>query len=77
MTEYYKQRKSEGEYWFNTRRLRRSRNGLLLGVCQGLANWLEIPAWPIRLGVVIAFISSGFFPVGALYLGAVLLMKPE
>jgi len=77
MAEYYKQKRYKGEDWFNTRKLRRSRNGVLLGVCQGFANWLEIPAWAIRLGVIIAFISSGFFPIGLLYLGATLLMKPE
>ena len=57
--------------------LRRSRNGILFGVCQGFADWLEIPAWPLRLGVVIAFIASGFWPVGALYLVAAIAMKPE
>lgn len=57
--------------------LRRSRNGMLLGVCQGFADWLEIPAWPLRLGMVIAFFASGFWPVGALYLVAAIAMKPE
>ena len=77
MAEYYKRREYKDEYWFNTRHLRRSHNGILLGICQGFANWLEIPAWPIRIAVIIAFIFSGFFPVGVLYLGAAVLMKPE
>jgi phage shock protein PspC (stress-responsive transcriptional regulator) len=50
---------------------------MLLGVCQGFADWLEIPAWPLRLGMVIAFFASGFWPVGALYLVAAIAMKPE
>lgn len=58
------------------RALRRSRDGILLGVCQGFADWLAIPAWPLRLGVIIAFVSTGFWPVGALYLAAALLMNP-
>ncbi|MGE0075822.1 MAG: PspC domain-containing protein [Sphaerochaetaceae bacterium] len=58
------------------RGLRRSRDGVLFGVCQGFADWLEIPAWPLRLGAVIAFFASGFWPVGAIYLIAALVMKP-
>jgi phage shock protein C len=50
---------------------------MLLGVCQGFADWLEIPAWPLRLGMVIAFFASGFWPVGGLYLVAAIAMKPE
>lgn len=77
-TEY---RKGYHDGWSDTetkrRALRRSRNGILLGVCQGLADWLEIPAWPLRLGVVIAFFASGFWPIGALYLVAAIAMKPE
>jgi phage shock protein C len=57
--------------------LRRSRNGVLLGVCQGFADWMGIPAWPIRLATFITFVVSGFFPVGALYLLAALIMQPE
>ena len=59
------------------RALRRSRNGILFGVCQGFADWLDIPAWPLRLGAIIAFISTGFWPVGVLYLAAALIMKPS
>ena len=59
------------------RALRRSRNGVLFGICQGFADWLEIPAWPLRVGAVIALIYTGFWPVGALYLAAALIMKPE
>lgn len=75
MADFYKSTDYKGEDWFNTRRLRRSRNGLLLGVCQGFADWLEIPTWPIRIAVIIAFIVSGFFPIGVLYLGAAIFMK--
>ena len=57
--------------------LRRSTDGVLLGVCQGFANWMGVPAWPIRLATFISFIMSGFWPVGALYLIAAVVMKPE
>ncbi len=59
------------------RRLCRSKNGILLGVCQGFANWLEIPAWPLRVAAIIAFVASGFYPVGLIYLAAALFMEPE
>jgi phage shock protein PspC (stress-responsive transcriptional regulator) len=57
--------------------LRRSRDGIIFGVCQGFADWLGIPAWPLRLAAFISFIASGFFPIGALYLIAAFVMKPE
>jgi len=59
------------------RGLRRSQNGVLLGVCQGFADWIGIPAWPLRLATIITFVVSGFWPVGALYLLAAVIMKPE
>jgi phage shock protein C len=51
-------------------RLYRSRNGMIFGICQGLADWRDLPVGYIRLGVIIAFAMSGFFPVGLLYLAA-------
>jgi phage shock protein PspC (stress-responsive transcriptional regulator) len=38
---------------------------------------MGIAAWPIRLVTLIAFLASEFFPVGALYLLAALIMQPE
>ena len=60
-----------------TRGLRRSRDGMLLGVCKGFSDWLGIPSWPIRLATFITFMASGFWPVGALYLIAAVAMKPD
>jgi phage shock protein C len=51
-------------------RLYRSRNGMIFGVCQGLADWRDLPVGYIRLGVIIAFTITGFFPMGVLYLAA-------
>ena len=51
-------------------RLYRSRNGMIFGVCQGIADWRDLPVGYIRLGVIIAFTMTGFFPVGVLYLAA-------
>jgi phage shock protein PspC (stress-responsive transcriptional regulator) len=57
--------------------LRRSRHGLVFGVCQGFANWSGIPVGLLRIGFVIALICTGFFPLGFAYLVAAIVMKPE
>lgn len=51
-------------------RLYRSRNGMIFGVCQGIADWRDLPVGYIRLGIIIALVFTGFFPVGLLYLAA-------
>ena len=42
------------------RKLYRSRNGLALGVCRGLADYLGLPRWVVRAFVVVLFVSTGF-----------------
>lgn len=59
------------------RGLYRSRNGAIAGVCQGLAEHFDFSVFWLRTTVVIIFLLSGFWPVGALYFLAILLMKPE
>lgn len=56
--------------------LYRSRQGMLLGVCRGLANYFDFSVGWIRVLTVAAFIFTGFWPVGVLYLVAALIMKP-
>lgn len=51
-------------------KLFRSRCGIIFGVCQGLSEWRDLPVGYIRVGVIIAFTMTGFFPVGLLYLAA-------
>jgi len=46
-------------------------------VCQGFAEWLGIPAWPLRVAMIIALIATGFYPAGVAYLLAAIIMKPE
>ncbi len=57
--------------------LYRSRNGRLLGVCQGIANYLDVRVSMVRILTVIAFLFTGIWPVGILYLVAAALLKPE
>lgn len=55
----------------------RSRDGVILGVCKGIANYFDLSVFWIRIGMVIVFLLSGFWPVIGIYLVAALLMKPE
>jgi len=62
---------------FHDRRLYRSRNGKLLGVCRGIAEYFGFSVSGSRIIVVILLFVSGFWPVFALYFIAALLMNPE
>lgn len=55
----------------------RSRDGILLGVCGGIARHFDMSTFWTRMFVFIAFLFTGFFPVGVLYIMAALLMKKE
>ncbi len=59
------------------RSLYRSRDGVILGVCRGLADYFDISTTWIRLLAVFIFFVSGLWPVIGLYLIAALIMKPE
>jgi phage shock protein C len=57
--------------------LYRSRRGVLLGVCRGLAEFFDFSvAWTRAIAVGLLLLT-GFWPVTGLYLLAALLMKPE
>lgn len=55
----------------------RSRRGLVMGVCRGLADYLDFPVFWIRLLLVLLMIFSAFWVVIALYFLAAVVMKPE
>jgi phage shock protein C len=57
--------------------LYRSRNGIILGVCRGIAEYFDFSVFWARTIVFILFLFSGFWPIMALYFIAALLMKPE
>lgn len=50
------------------RPFRRSRNGLIFGVCQGISNYTGISVGIVRTLAVISFIVSGFAPIGIIYI---------
>ena len=56
--------------------LYRSRNGVIFGVCRGLADHFDFSVIWARVIAVIFLFVSGFWPAIGLYLIAALLMKP-
>ena len=61
-----------------TRRLYRSKNGEILGVCKGIAEWRDYPVDTIRLIVVLIAIFTAIAPCLVIYfiLGLVLPVNP-
>jgi phage shock protein C len=57
--------------------LYRSRDGILLGVCRGIAEYFDFSVFWVRTITVTIFLFSGFWPIMGLYFLAALLMKPE
>jgi phage shock protein C len=57
--------------------LYRSRSGVIMGVCRGLADYFDVSVFWIRAIAVILFIFTGFWPVVGIYFLAALLMKSE
>ncbi len=54
----------------------RSRNGVVFGVCRGLAEYFDFSVFWARAIAVIFLLVTGFWPAIGLYLIATLLMKP-
>ena len=53
----------------------RSRNGVLLGVCRGVADYFDLSVFWIRATAIILFICTGFWPIVGIYILAAFLMK--
>ncbi len=58
-------------------RLYRSRNGILLGVFKGIADYFDLSAFWIRVGALITLFATGFFPIAFIYIMASLIMKKK
>ena len=57
--------------------LYRSRQGLICGVCRGLADYLGFSIFWTRAIAVALLIFTGFWPLVGLYVLAALVMKPK
>jgi len=55
----------------------RSRRGVILGVCRGLADHFDFSVFWVRAIAILFLFITGFWPAIGLYLIAALLMKPE
>ena len=62
---------------FSQRGLYRSRNGILLGVCRGVANYFDFSVFWIRAIAVILVFCTGLWPIVGIYILAALLMKSD
>lgn len=61
--EYYYYKKGRPK-----KKLTRRSNGLIFGVCEGLADFTGISVGLIRFVMILSFILSGFAPIGIIYL---------
>jgi phage shock protein C len=57
--------------------LYRSRDGVVAGVCSGLARYFNLSLFWVRMVAVILLLLTGLWPVVGIYIAAALLMKPE
>ena len=57
--------------------LYRSRNGIILGVCRGIADYFDFSVFWARVITLVLLFFTGFWPILILYFVAALLMKPE
>lgn len=57
--------------------LYRSRNGVIFGVCRGVADYFNLRVFWVRIILFGLFLVSGIWPMVFIYLAASLLMKPE
>lgn len=57
--------------------LYRSRSGMILGVCKGLADYFDISVFWTRMIVLALLVFTKFWPIVGLYILAALLMKRE
>jgi phage shock protein C len=57
--------------------LYRSRTGLIIGVCKGVAQYFDFSVFWMRAITVALLVFSGIWPMLIVYIVAALLMKPE
>lgn len=50
---------------------------MIFGICQGLAQRLDLSVFWLRAALVLIFFFTGFFPVIVVYLAAALVIKVE
>lgn len=57
--------------------LYRARDGMIFGVCKGIAERRDLPVGVVRLAAVLLALFTSFWPAVLIYIVAALLMKVE
>ena len=65
------------KYSNDGRGLYRSRDGVLLGVCRGVADYFDLSVFWVRMAVLLMFLLSGFWRVLGVFLAAAVFIKPS
>ena len=60
-----------------SRGIYRSRRGIFMGVCRGLADYFNFSVFWLRIITLVIFLFTGFWPIGVMYIVAGLLLKME
>ena len=55
----------------------RSRRGIIFGVCQGLADWKQLPVGMLRLILILVFLITGGIIVTVTYIVLAIVLSPE
>lgn len=55
--------------------LKRSKDGLIFGVCKGIAQSLGVGVTFVRILTLMAFIMTGFFPTAVIYILLALILE--
>lgn len=61
----------------SSRGIYRSRRGIFMGVCRGLAEYFNFSVFWTRIIAIVLFLFTGFWPVGVMYIVAGLMLKME
>jgi len=62
---------------YYNRKFYRSRNGIVFGICQGFADWRELPVGMVRFITFLLLVFTGFVPVVLVYLGLAIFLPVE
>ncbi len=73
----HERRRSRKPYSYGRRRLYRSRNGNIFGICQGIADWMAVPVGTVRLIVILTAIFTAVLPALLIYLVMAMIIPPE
>lgn len=74
---HYNGLKDRFERLASSRGIYRSRKGIFMGVCRGLAEYFNFSVFWLRIITLLLFLFTGFWPVGVMYIVAGLLLKME